>query len=62
MGISFLPRFTVEKDLLKGSLMELDTDLPQVTMYHQIFCHQGKWMTPQLKRFLELAKRRLEEM
>ena len=60
MGISFLPRFTVEKDLENGSLMELNTDLPPVCMYHQLFCYRGKWITPQLKIFLELAEKRLK--
>ena len=56
MGISFLPRFTVDAELRAGNLMELHTALPAIHMYHQLFCHQGKWLTPQLKIFLSLVK------
>ena len=59
MGISFLPRFTVEQQLQEGTLMELSTDLPRVCMYHQLLCHKGKWITPQLKVFLELVQKYL---
>ena len=59
MGVSFLPRFTVETLLEEGQLMEMRTKLPLIRMYHQLFCHRGKWITPQLKIFIDLVQKRL---
>ena len=56
MGISFLPKFTVEKQMEEGQLQVILTDLPSVHMYHQLLCHKGKWMSPQLKMFIDLTK------
>ena len=61
MGVSFLPRFTVAQELERGELMELHTDLPVVHMYHQLFCHQGKWITPQLRIFTALVEEYLQK-
>ena len=59
--MSFLPRFTVARELERGELMELHTDLPVVYMYHQLFCHQGKWITPQLRIFTALVEEYLQK-
>lgn len=59
MGISFLPRFTVQPLIEEGTLMELHTDLPAIKMHHQLLCHKGKWVTPQLKIFTDLVRQRL---
>ncbi|USD67419.1 LysR family transcriptional regulator [Vibrio sp. SCSIO 43136] len=53
IGISYLPRFTVEKELAEGSLQELAfTDEPQLI---QPLCgyHAGKCVTPAMKIFIE---------
>ena len=55
MGISFLPEFTVKEEIEKGVLFEIRTDLPGVKMYHQLLYHKNKWMTPQMKAFLDLV-------
>lgn len=55
MGISFLPEFTVKEEIEKGVLFEIRTDLPGVKMYHQFLYHKNKWMTPQMKAFLDLV-------
>ena len=55
MGISFLPEFTVKEEIEKGVLFERRTDLPGVKMYHQLLYHKNKWMTPQMKAFLDLV-------
>ena len=56
MGISFLPRFTVEEQIQKQELIQIHTNLDTIQMYHQLLCHKGKWLSPQLKIFLELTK------
>lgn len=55
MGYSFLPEFTVKKDLEQKKLCQIHTNLPQVVMYSQLFYHQSKWVTPQMQKFAELA-------
>lgn len=56
MGVSFLPEFTVQKELQSGQLVRIDTNLPKVQMYSQLFYHKNKWITPQMKCFVELVK------
>lgn len=61
MGISFLPRFTVEDALKQNILMELHADLPSVQMHHQLFFHKGKWVTPQMQIFVQLVQEHLNQ-
>lgn len=56
-GTSFLPRFTVEEELQSGTLTELHTQLPRVTMYHQLLYYKSKWMAPQMNIFIKLVNR-----
>lgn len=56
MGISFLPRFTVQDELADGTLKELHTDLPGVTMYHQLLYFKSKWITRQMEVFIKLTE------
>ena len=56
MGISFLPRFTVEQELRSGALQQLHTDLPPVQMLHQLLRHRGKWITRPMEIFTELVR------
>ena len=57
MGVSLLPRFTVLEETAKHRLMELKTDIPPIRMYSQLFCHKGKWITPQLQVFMDLVSK-----
>lgn len=54
MGVSFLPEFTVRKELKKGKLVQITTDLPGVKMYSQLFYHKNKWVTPQMQAFVNM--------
>ena len=56
MGVSFLPLFTVESQIKQGFLVQLHTELKKIQMYHQLFYHRGKWITPQLKIFIQIAQ------
>ena len=56
MGISFLPRFTVQNELSEGVLKEVHTDLPGVTMYHQLLYFKSKWITRQMEVFMKLTE------
>ena len=56
VGVSFLPRFTVEKELSSHLLNQIHTELPEVYMYHQLFYHRSKLVTKQMHIFMELVK------
>lgn len=56
MGVSFLPEFTVRKELKRGKLRQLDTDLPGVKMYNQLLHYKNKWITPQMQVFIDMVK------
>lgn len=56
MGISFLPKFTVQKELDKNVLSEIKTNLSDVKMYGQLFYHKNKWITKQMRKFIELVE------
>ncbi|MFV8430765.1 LysR family transcriptional regulator [Vibrio owensii] len=56
IGISYLPRFTVEKELQEGSLQELTfTDAPQMI---KPLCgyHAGKCVTPAMEVFIDCMR------
>lgn len=56
IGISYLPRFTVEKELHEGSLQELAfTDAPQMI---KPLCgyHAGKCVTPAMEVFIDCMR------
>ena len=56
MGVSLLPKFTVNEELITGTLTEVETTIPPISIYNQLFCHKGKWMTPQLKIFIDIVR------
>lgn len=55
MGVSFLPEFTVRKELRKGKLTQIATNLPGVRMYSQLLYHKNKWVTPQMQVFIDMV-------
>ncbi|MBQ3008500.1 MAG: LysR family transcriptional regulator [Oscillospiraceae bacterium] len=58
-GLSFLPRFAVEKSVEEGRLAILDTTEPDICMYRQIFYHKDKWKTREMSEFIRVAKMNL---
>ncbi len=55
-GMSFLPKFAVEKSVEEGRLAIVDTTEPQISMYRQIFYHKDKWLTREMEEFIRVAK------
>lgn len=56
LGISFLPRFTVEEELENGKLKELkvgcsDSKITAICAYHK-----NKWISPAMSLFMELVR------
>ncbi|NDI34617.1 LysR family transcriptional regulator [Chengkuizengella sediminis] len=58
LGISLLPKITVEKELDDGSLSLIPLDEPSIEVYVQLVVHKKKWMSPALKEFIQLLNLR----
>lgn len=57
-GISFLPEYVVKDDVKDGRLTILDTECPRIVMWSQLAYHRNKYVTPQMKLFLEFMQNR----
>lgn len=55
MGISYLPTFTVEKELEDGRLRGIETDLRDRTITAVCAHHKNKWISPLMKLFIDLC-------
>lgn len=55
VGVTFLPRFTVEEALADGRLVELPVDMEAPTLSPVCAHHKGKWISPLLQCFLDLV-------
>ena len=55
MGLSFLPEYIVRPALAAGHLARLSVPDCAVEMHRQLFYHRDKWLTPQMKAFIELV-------
>lgn len=58
LGVSYLPRFTVEKELKEGILQELSTSIREKTLDSVYSYHKNKWVTPAMSLFIRLLKER----
>lgn len=56
LGISFLPRFIIQRDLDKHHLTTLNVDDFYMRIWRQIVYHKDKWVTKEMSAFLELVK------
>ena len=54
-GISFLPKFTVQRELQQKQLTALNVRGFQMQTWRQIFYHKDKWVTKEMQEFLRLA-------
>lgn len=60
-AISFLPEFAVHKDLEEGSLTTLDVKDFHMRTWRQIVYHKDKWISREMKAFIELVSRMEED-
>lgn len=56
MGVSYLPRFTVEQELESGALCEIPTGLTDVRLSAVCAHHKNKWVSPLMRLFLQLCQ------
>lgn len=58
-GISFLPEYVVRDYLKEDRLAVLNAACPRLQMWSQLVYHRNKWVTPQMKLFIELIKKQI---
>ncbi|HEX9025361.1 MAG TPA: LysR family transcriptional regulator [Clostridium sp.] len=56
LGISFLPRFTVEEELENGKLKELNVGCSDANITAIYAYHKNKWISPAMSLFIKLAR------
>lgn len=54
-GLSFLPQFTVQSQIDAGILAPIAVNDFHMRIWRQIIYHKDKWVTREMKAFLELA-------
>lgn len=61
LGVSFLPRFTVERELATGILTELPFSPTPLTINALCAYHSGKFVSPAMRVFMECMRQCLTE-
>lgn len=56
VGATFVPRFSAQRELDRGSLVELKTQIAPVQMETQLLYHTGKWLAPHMTMFINLLE------
>lgn len=56
VGLAFLPRHFVEKELEDGTLVALDVNVEMPRYYSQILCHKNRYVSPIMCRLIEAIK------
>lgn len=57
VGVSYLPRFSVEEELSDGSLAEIPTGIGGAAINAVCAHHKNKWLSPAARLFIELARK-----
>lgn len=60
LGISMLPRMTVEQELTTGQLVNLYWNGPDFNIHSQMIHHKDKWLSPSLSAIKQLARELLK--
>lgn len=55
VGISYLPKFTVQEELDHGELVEIDTRISGNSISAICAHHGNKWVSPLMKAFVDLC-------
>lgn len=54
VGVSFLPKFTVEQDLENGDLTEIETDVDHREISIACGYHKNKWISPLMQLLVDI--------
>lgn len=60
MGIALFPDVTIRKELAAKKLVALEFENVNITMWHQVFCLENKWMSEWDDLFWKKIKRELD--
>ena len=60
-GISFLPEFTISRDIEEGILTPLKMKDFHLQTWRQMVYHKDKWVSREMKAFIELVRRMEQE-
>ena len=55
-GISFLPEFTIQKDVEEGRLTSLRVKDFHMRIWRQLIYHKDKWISREMKAFIEMVQ------
>lgn len=55
MGVTYLPKFAVQEELNQGSLVEIQTDIPNKKITAVCAHHKNKWLSPLMHLFINLC-------
>ena len=55
-GLSFLPRYSIEEELLQKALVQLPVDIPSQIYYSQVLYHRKKWIAPFMSGLVDLIR------
>lgn len=55
VGVSFLPEFTVQKELESRELVKIPTDIPNPQVSAVLAHHKNKWISPLMQCFMDLC-------
>ena len=55
VGISSLPRFTVQEELSRGELIEISTDMKDSQITAVCAYHKNKWVSPLMELFIQMC-------
>lgn len=58
--VSFLPYFVVKNEIQEGTLVVLDINDIDISMWHQIFIEKRKWLSPACTAFIEAIIKNME--
>ncbi len=53
VGVSFLPKFTVDEELKNGTLVEIKTNVEHNSLTIACGYHKNKWLSPLIKEFVK---------
>jgi DNA-binding transcriptional LysR family regulator len=59
MGVTVLPKVTVESEIAQGRLVDLAWDMPDFYILTHMIWHKEKWLSPALQAFLKMARETL---
>jgi len=58
---SFLPYYSIQEQLISGTLKQLNVQIPQQIYYSQIVYHRNKWIPPYQNAMIELIRKERPE-